>query len=91
MTVARTHTEILIEQLDRHTQALAAILRRIERRELTGRNGKATEFAIQANLDNGRRLVRELCDQPEEYAPETQIAAPIDRFWKVERRALGLN
>lgn len=79
--------EQLIARLNRHSRNLGLILRRIERRELTGRNGDATAIAIDAHLRDGRELVSQLCETD---APEAQIARPIDRFWSVERRALGL-
>lgn len=85
-----TRTDTLIAQLDRHSRNLASILRRIERRELTGRNGDATDGSIRMHLHEGRRLVGELCELPEDEAPEALIARPLDRFWSVERRALGL-
>lgn len=85
-----TDTAATIARLDRTSRNLSGILRRIERRELTGRNGNATEDSIKTHLRTGRELVKALCALPEGDAPEATIAKPIDRFWAVERRVLGL-
>lgn len=87
MTTTTRTPEQIIAKLDRVSRNLAGVLRRLERRELTGRNGDATESTIRYALKTGRELVAELCETD---ATEEQIAKPIDRFWKVERRALGL-
>jgi hypothetical protein len=80
-------TDQTIAKLNRTSRNLASVLRRIERRELTGRNGDATEGTIALHLRTGRELVNALCASD---LDEAQLAKPIDRFWAVERRALGL-
>jgi hypothetical protein len=87
MTTTRT-PEYLIARLDRTTRNLAAVLRRRDSGQTTGRNSDATDATIRYALQTGRELVTELCETD---ATEAQIARPIDYFWQVERRALGIR
>jgi hypothetical protein len=72
-----------VEQARRRINALAGIRRRIERGQLTGRNGDATESTIRYHVAELRRFFAE--------ADETAETARLyDRFNALERWSVGL-
>jgi hypothetical protein len=75
-------------QLQRATNGLTSIDRRMGNGSLTGRNAAATRRAIDNHLAKGNEAVRAIVDSP--LYTEQKYTGPICRFWQAERRALGI-
>lgn len=74
-------------ELQRSTNRLVSLVRRAER-DGFGRNERASREAIDRYLAAGRVSVRELCEH--DGWNEARHGRLVERFWKMERRALDL-